>query len=124
MSAETVRVDLGPRSYDIDIGTGNLAELGRFVLARDQVTHAVVVADKNVAATHAVTAVESLHAAGIRDDLMTVEPGEGSKSIVTVTGFFSFAASSSFLTTGFSSAFSSSVSFASGDSTPRWRTAR
>lgn len=76
-----VRVDLGPRSYDIEIGTGNLPQLGQFVSQRGKVTHAVVIADENVAETHAVTAVESLHGSGIRVDLVKVESGETSKSI-------------------------------------------
>jgi 3-dehydroquinate synthase len=79
--SETIRVNLGTRSYDIDVGTGNLASLGRFVLARAVVTHAVVIADENVAATHAVAAVESLHAAGLHVDLMKVPAGESSKSV-------------------------------------------
>ena len=80
-SSETVRVDLGPRSYDIEIGTGNLPRLGAFVQQRAKVTHAVVIADENVAQTHAVTAVESLHDSRARVDLVKVESGESSKSV-------------------------------------------
>jgi 3-dehydroquinate synthase len=80
-SSETVRVDLGPRSYDIEIGTGNLPRLGAFVQQRAKVTHAVVIADENVVQTHAVTAVESLDDSRIRVDLIKVESGESSKSI-------------------------------------------
>jgi 3-dehydroquinate synthase len=81
--SELVRVDLGSRSYDIAVDSGNLPSLGRFVLDRGAVTHAVVVTDRNVADPHAVAAVESLHAAGVRVDLTTVDPGEGAKSIHT-----------------------------------------
>jgi 3-dehydroquinate synthase len=79
--SEIVRVQLGPRSYDIEIGTGNLPRLGPFVQQRAKITHAVVIADENVAQTHAVTAVESLHDSGSRVDLVKVESGETSKSV-------------------------------------------
>jgi 3-dehydroquinate synthase len=80
-SVESLRVNLGPRSYDIEIGTGNLPQLGAFVQQRGKVTHAVVIADENVAQTHAVTAVESLHESGARVDLVKVDSGESSKSV-------------------------------------------
>jgi 3-dehydroquinate synthase len=79
--SELVRVNLGPRSYDIEIGTGNLPQLGSFVQQRGKVTHAVVIADENVVKTHAVAAVESLHEGGARVDLVKVEPGESSKAV-------------------------------------------
>lgn len=80
-SIESIRVNLGPRSYNIEIGTGNLAQLGQFIGQRAKVTHALVVADENVVQTHAVTAVESLHGSGVRVDLVKVESGENSKSV-------------------------------------------
>jgi 3-dehydroquinate synthase len=79
--SETVRVNLNSRSYDIAVGSGNLPQLGKFVLERAEVTHAVVMVDENVAKTHAVTAAESLHDSGIRIDLMRIPAGEGSKSV-------------------------------------------
>ena len=47
-STQTVRVDLGPRGYDIEIGSGNLPQLGRFLTARAEVSRAVVITDENV----------------------------------------------------------------------------
>jgi 3-dehydroquinate synthase len=81
MAAEIVRVNLGPRSYDIEVGTGNLPGLGQFVRRLGDVSHAVVMIDENVAQTHAVTAAESLHNSGIRIDLVKIPAGEGSKSV-------------------------------------------
>lgn len=81
MAVEIVRVNLGARSYDIAVGSGNLAQLGKFVLERGAATHAVVVVDENVAMTHAVPAAESLHDSKIRIDLVKVPAGEGSKSV-------------------------------------------
>ncbi len=80
---QTVRVDLAERSYDIEIGTGNLAEAGRFLTQRGRVTHAVMITDANVERPHALAAAESLAAAGVAVDLLVVEPGEPSKSIAT-----------------------------------------
>ena len=80
-SPETIRVNLGSRSYDIEIGAGNLPGLGAFVQQRAKITHAVVIADENVAETHAIHTVESLHDSGARVDLVKVESGESSKSV-------------------------------------------
>ena len=83
MTDTTVHVALGERAYDIHVDANNLARLGEYVRARGAVTHAVVVTDRNVVEPHAVAAVESLHAAGIRVDLLTIDPGEGMKSILS-----------------------------------------
>jgi 3-dehydroquinate synthase len=80
MSRQTVHVALGPRSYDIVVGSNNLADLGPFTLGLGPTTHAVVITDRNVVA-HANVAVQSLQATGARVDPLTIEPGEGSKSV-------------------------------------------
>lgn len=74
----TVHVELGERSYPIEIGTGNLGEAGKFLLSRRKVSHSVVIADTNVG-SHAATVAASLQAAGIKVDRVTVEAGEGTK---------------------------------------------
>lgn len=76
-----VRVSLGERSYDIDIGSGNLARLGAFLAARRNVSHAVVLADAQVAPRWGELALRSLAAAAIRAEMLTIPPGEGSKSV-------------------------------------------
>ncbi len=45
-----VRVQLGERSYTIEIGTGNLSTLGQLASDWCEVSHAVVVTDQNVEA--------------------------------------------------------------------------
>lgn len=80
-SAEIVRVELGPRGYDIEIAEGNLARLGPFLGACGKVSHAVVVTDSNVRHPHAEKAQACLTEAGIRADLLCVEAGEASKSV-------------------------------------------
>jgi 3-dehydroquinate synthase len=87
-SIQTVHVDLAERSYDIEIGAGNLARAGPFLTERDRVTHAVVITDENVEQPHAITAAESLAEAGVEVDLVVVEPGEPSKSIDTATALW------------------------------------
>jgi len=78
---EIVRVDLGPRSYDIHIGSGTLAEAGRFLAERAKVSHAVVITDAHVEHPHARTVAESLAEEPVTVDLVVVEPGEASKSV-------------------------------------------
>jgi len=78
---QTVRVRLGPRSYSIGIGADNLPELGGLVLQRGEVSHAVIVTDENVQEPHAIRAAESLSAQSIDVAILTVKPGEATKSI-------------------------------------------
>lgn len=78
---EQVHVDLGPRSYDIDIGTGNLAQLADRLRCTTDLSQAVVIADSNVIDPHAHACVESLEEGGIKHTLINIAPGEKSKSI-------------------------------------------
>ncbi|WP_372891471.1 3-dehydroquinate synthase [Rhodosalinus sp.] len=80
MTLETVRVELGARSYDIRIGAGLLAQAGAEIaplLARPRVW---IVADAAVADRHGATLAAGLEAAGIAARTLTVAPGEASKS--------------------------------------------
>ncbi len=77
-----VHVQLGERSYSIEVGTDTLVSLGQRVIDwRRKVSHAVVISDENVESPHAQRAVESLSGSGINVDLLVVEAGEASKSI-------------------------------------------
>src|SRR5690349_11204820 len=85
-SAQTVRVNLAERSYDIQIDAGNLAATGRFLKDRDPqagapVSQAVIFTDTNVEEPHAVTVAESLSREAIDISILAVEPGEMSKSV-------------------------------------------
>jgi 3-dehydroquinate synthase len=84
-SPQTIRVNLAERSYDIEIGGGNLKRLGAFVTERGRTTHAVVITDENVQEPYALAATESLVHAGIDVELIAVSPGETSKSIEAAT---------------------------------------
>ena len=76
----TVHVALSERSYDIEIGSHLLPDAGRFVAARTNCCHAVVITDSKVESLHGQRVVESLERAGIRVDIATVPAGESTKS--------------------------------------------
>ncbi len=80
-TVQTVRVNLAQRSYDIAIGAGNLAGLGQFVIERGRATHVVLITDDNVQKPHAMNAAESLAGEGIEVDVISIEPGEPTKSV-------------------------------------------
>jgi 3-dehydroquinate synthase len=76
----TTRVDLGERGYDVRVGPGLLDDAGALIaplLARPRLT---VVADATVAALHGARLEAGLERGGVASDLITVPPGEGSKS--------------------------------------------
>jgi len=85
-SIESVRVNLAERSYDIEIGAGNLSGTGRFLKDRDPqagapVSHAVIFTDTNVQEPHAVAVAESLSRESIEVSIVALEPGEKSKAV-------------------------------------------
>jgi 3-dehydroquinate synthase len=87
-SAQTVRVNLAERSYDIEVSAGNLCDAGRFLTERGTVTHAVLITDENVEMPHAVAVARSLAQAAVQVDLVVVESGEQSKSVATATALW------------------------------------
>lgn len=76
-----VVVQLGPRTYRVEIGTQNLSELGALASAWCKLSHAVIITDRNVESPHAERAAASLSEAGARVDVLVVEPGEETKSV-------------------------------------------
>jgi 3-dehydroquinate synthase len=75
----TVPVRLGERAYEILVGRGLLDDAGPRVAALSA-RAAVIVSDEAVAPLYADGLAASLDAAGLRTALVTVPPGEGSKS--------------------------------------------
>src|SRR5262245_32495133 len=76
----TVRVNLGPRSYDIALTTGDaagIAPFARAALPKSQLN--LVVTDANTM-PHGEAVAVSLKSAGFRTGLITVPAGEASKS--------------------------------------------
>jgi 3-dehydroquinate synthase len=78
--ATTIRVALGERSYDIEIGHGNLARIAPFLNER-KTSRAIIVTDSNVRTLHADPVAAALRTGGIRADLLEVRAGEVSKCV-------------------------------------------
>jgi 3-dehydroquinate synthase len=77
----TVRVALGERAYDIAIGRGQLASLGRRIAALKPGAKAAIVTDTNVERLLLAPTRAALAEAGVAATHISVSPGEGSKSI-------------------------------------------
>jgi 3-dehydroquinate synthase len=75
-----VRVQLGERSYDIAITTGNVAGLGPFARQRSTGKLAFVVSDGN-AWPHARQAADWLTAGGFQTSVAVLPPGETQKAL-------------------------------------------
>jgi 3-dehydroquinate synthase len=76
----TVHVNLGPRSYDIEIGSGNLRETAKFCDAEADDAHAVIITDANVDDLYTEPVADSLVEFGAEVDILSVEAGEQSKA--------------------------------------------
>ncbi len=77
----TVDVPLGQRSYPIFIGEGILSELGKLCARLELGRRCAIVSDAHVARRYGRTAIASLEGAGFDAVLLTVPPGETSKSL-------------------------------------------
>jgi 3-dehydroquinate synthase len=75
-----VNVALGERAYDIAIGRGQIATLGRRIAALRPGCKAGIVTDEVVARHHLAAAESALKSAGIASTTVVVPAGEGSKS--------------------------------------------
>lgn len=77
---ETVRVELGARSYDILVGHGALDSLGPQLSALVKRPRAFVLTDETVARNHKARLEEAVSGAGIKLDWHVLPPGEQTKS--------------------------------------------
>jgi 3-dehydroquinate synthase len=75
----TVHVNLGPRSYDIEIGSGNLGEAPKLCDTEQDDAHVVVITDSNVDDLYSEPVSDALQEAGAQIDILVVEAGEQSK---------------------------------------------
>ncbi len=80
----TVSVSLGSRSYQIKIGTGLLARLGKECAALGLARRCVIVSDANVGPRYGAASRRALREAGFQCELITVPAGETAKSLRTV----------------------------------------
>ncbi len=83
-----VDVKLSDRSYSIEIGTDNLAELGPLAARWCSPSHAVIITDEHVETPHAVAAAASLAHSDVTVDLLVVEPGEATKTVASAAGLW------------------------------------
>lgn len=82
-----VRVELAERSYDIHIGTGNLADIGSIVITTEPLAHAIIITDSNVE-QYATAVAQSIADAGADVDVLTIAPGETSKSVASAAALW------------------------------------
>ena len=77
---DTLRVDLGPRSYDILVGSNLLANTASHIAPFVRKAGVIVISDATVAGKHLPTVLASLDSAGIAHRQVIVPAGEKSKS--------------------------------------------
>jgi 3-dehydroquinate synthase len=73
-------VSLGERTYDIEIGSGNLVGLSDFLRQRSKSEHALLITDSTVDELYADAAGDLLVEDGWEVNVLVVDPGETSKS--------------------------------------------
>ena len=76
---DTVRVDLGARSYDVRIGAGLLARAGAEIAPLLRRKRVAIVTDETVAGLHLPALQDGLAAAGIAASALALPPGEATK---------------------------------------------
>jgi 3-dehydroquinate synthase len=77
---QTVNVELGERSYDVEIGPDLLAQSGARISPLLQRPKVAVVTDENVAALHLDALRDGLNAAGVEMSALALPAGEATKS--------------------------------------------
>ena len=77
---ETIRVDLGPRAYDVVVGSGLIEKLPAHLSALGARAVTAVVCDETVAGLHLPAVTAALDGAGITHTGIVVADGEASKS--------------------------------------------
>lgn len=75
-----VRVELGERSYDIEIGGGLLNRAGKMIADRAGRRKCAILTDENVAPLHLEKLQQGLDQAGLSHDVIILPPGEATKS--------------------------------------------
>ena len=76
---ETVRVELGDRAYDVQIGEGLIETAGARILTLLTQRRVAIVTDANVAEVHLEPFRAALEAAGIRSTALVLPAGEATK---------------------------------------------
>ncbi len=82
----SVRVELGERAYDIEIGAGLIARTGALLAPIAGTGRVFIVTDETVAALHLSALEVSLQTAGLKADTRAIPAGEASKSMASLEG--------------------------------------
>ena len=82
----TVRVELGPRSYEVRVASGLVDALGGAVASLGNASAAIVISDTNVAPLYAERAVSSLAKENVSAQVLTFPAGEPHKTLQTYGG--------------------------------------
>jgi 3-dehydroquinate synthase len=77
---QTVRVELGDRSYHILIGANLLAQAGAYIRAQNEKARLLIVTDETVAGLHLSNLKFGLHSAQLNFDEIILKPGEATKN--------------------------------------------
>ncbi len=78
-----ITVNLGDKSYQIIIGTGEINYLAKFLAAKNY-SKIIIITDKNVANLHLTKLVDSLSNSKIPTEFIITEPGESAKSFANL----------------------------------------
>ncbi len=84
-SIQSLRVELGERSYEIVIGGGLLSRAGEFLLPLHVGNHGVIITDSTVEGRYAQPVQQALAQAGFETQTLKIPAGEGSKSLRQAT---------------------------------------
>ena len=83
-----VQVPLGERSYPIYVGSGIYGLFGDEFRRHCGNRRPIVITDDNVEAHYGQTILDSLRKAGLKPEMLSVKPGEASKSAATLEGLY------------------------------------
>ena len=85
---ETIRVDLGDRSYDVLAGSGTIGHLGEAVAAVRDVSSVAIVTDSNVGPLYADRTAAAARASGKPCSVIEFPAGEDHKNLATMGFLF------------------------------------
>ena len=88
MNKKTVNIELGERSYNIDIGNGLLSQLGQNIKSFDFTKNAVIITNPKVGGLYSDVVVNSLSKAGFETFVLEMPDGEEYKNLDTVKDLY------------------------------------
>ena len=93
---ESINIDLGDRSYSIDIGVDLLSQLGETLLSQGFPQKVVIVSNPTVAGFYGETVAEALRTSGYSVQKYNVPDGEEFKNHKTLLSIYNFLIENSF----------------------------